>query len=464
MGVVYPVFMKKILICSSTLLTDRMILYTELLPILSQKAEVVIWPTAYDSEPYQSLDMPNVRVEPFPVVKDQKFRNQLFRRLVDYSYDHYKLSRSRTVIWEETRVGRIDWYHRIIRATAKVIATFNGARMVEKLAERELVKDKRSPEAIQRLKELKPDMVLIMSPFRQHEPGIAAAAKALNIPVTAFITTYDNLTTKNRIIFDYEAYFVWSEAMKADLHKMYSYSHDKPVYIVGAPQFDILAYEKNRISRENFCRQIGLDPALPIVLITLGSPNLIDEYPGAEEIIKRIKKGEAGENIQVILRPHPVFKHDKRLNNADDAYDKLYLQIATPKVEHGHTQSQQQILDWVNTFNHADVIVQLASTAAIDGAFLDSPVVNIDFDPSGKRQKLVKDANHEMEHFAALNKIGAFWMAEDYEQIMEGIRAYLKDPAHHKAERKSAVLHVCGYTDGHNGKRLAEALLQQVNA
>jgi len=35
----------------------------------------------------------------------------------------------------------------------------------------------------------------------------------------------------------------------------------------------------------------------------------------------------------------------------------------------------------VNTFRHADVVVNFSSTVAIDAAIFDKPVVNLDFDP-----------------------------------------------------------------------------------
>ena len=60
------------------------------------------------------------------------------------------------------------------------------------------------------------------------------------------------------------------------------------------------------------------------------------------------------------------------------------------------SQDESQIIEWVNTFLHADVVVNMVSTVAIDAAIFDRPVVNLDYDPEPGRpnQALGKDVNN----------------------------------------------------------------------
>jgi hypothetical protein len=107
------------------------------------------------------------------------------------------------------------------------------------------------------------------------------------------------------------------------------------------------------------------------------------------------------------------------------------------------------------------VIVNLSSTAAIDGALFDKPVVNLDFDPEpGKhKQTLVKEINHLWTHFKPVAESGGLWLVNDLAEMIAAIRAYLAQPALHRAERRQMAEFVVQFLDGNSGARMAAALL-----
>lgn len=448
----------KIVVLSSSLLNDRMMLYNDFLTTLSKKAEVYIWPTAWDKPAYESVNIPNVHVERFPSVREMKFRLTLLRRINDYTWDAKNLSKSRKSFWIHTRIGNVPKSFEYMYSAGKVLNGLGLARIMERLSEPLYVRETRSQEAYERLKKLKPDLVVTMSPFFSLEPGVVSAAMKLKIPTLAFITSWDNITTKNRLMFNYDGYVVWSEQMKKDLHTFYPQAVGKPLYIVGAPQYDVFRNLEYFQTKEEFCKENGLDPSKPIALYALGSPNLFDEFPGAIEFLKRAAKGEMGE-VQVIVRPHPLKFNDPGLFDLPKIYDRILIQTSNPKQgEKVFTHDKAKIREWINTYQHSDVIIQLGSTVAVDASLLDKPIINLDFDPSGKKNQLVKDVNHIMNHFAPLTDFNGMWEVQDYDGMVEATNAYIKDPSLHREGRKRIAEFVCGYTDGKSGVRFADAL------
>jgi hypothetical protein len=452
----------KIVILSSSMLNDRMILYNNFLTELSREADVVIWPTAWDKSAYENINIPGVTIEKFPKVAPMRHRRVLLRRLNDYTWDAKNLSTSRKSFWKHTRLDNISGLHKFLYGLGKVMNTLDLAGPLEKISEPIYINELRSPEAYERLKSLKPSAVVTMSPLFNIEPGIISAARKLGIPTLAFITSWDNITTKNRLMFSYEGFLVWSEQMKKDLDRFYPNSVSRPAYVVGAPQYDVFKRPEYHISKEEFCRENGLDPDKPIVLYALGSPNLFNEFPGAIEFLKRAATGSMGD-IQVIVRPHPLKFNDPGLFDLPKIYDKILIQTSNPKKgEEVFTHDKNQIREWLNTYQYSDVIIQLGSTVAVDASILDRPIININFDPSGEKNQLVWDLNHIMNHFAPLTNSGGMWEVNNYEEMEEAVKGYIKQPSLHQEGRKFIASFVAGYTDGKCGDRFAKALIDFV--
>jgi CDP-glycerol glycerophosphotransferase (TagB/SpsB family) len=302
-----------------------------------------------------------------------------------------------------------------------------------------------------------------MRPHFYEDPAVVAEAKRLGISVLAFITSWDNLSTKNRMLFRYDAFLVWSERMKEELHYFYPYSRSVPVYVVGAPQFDVFFQNRFRMSRDEFCAQQSLQGSLPIVVYALGSPNFLPgEWYAAYYLAKKVAEGELG-NAQLIVRPHPLFDSED-LHQKFRAFGPRVVVQRTGQTDlpsNARFQNEEQIREWVNTFRHADVVVNFASTATIDAAILDKPVVNLDFDPepAQTRQSLVKDVNHAWTHFRPIADSGGIWLVNSLDEMLEAVSTYLRHPELHCEKRQWIARYVAGYLDGLCGERMARAVL-----
>jgi glycosyltransferase involved in cell wall biosynthesis len=455
---------KRILLLSTSLLVDRVFLHTELIDALATANKVSVWATSFgeggDDAGWSGV---NADVEPFPGVRAfREYPHNYLRRLNEYVWDYRFPLPSRVSMLKHVRDKQTRLRIRALKGPAKLLAGLGTQGFLENNLERLLLAYPRSPEAEQRLMRDRPDVIVTTGPFQFEQPAIFAAAKKLNIPTLAYIPSWDNVTTKNRMVFKYDGYIVWNKRTKIDLHRFYPETRGLPVYVVGAPQFDIFRQERIFQSREDFCRGQELDPSLPLIVYAIGSPNFLKEHYGPIYLAKRIAEGHLGD-VQMLVRPHPIHDNAEMRELFERFGPRVRLQT-TPNAGKDLTrrsQDETQIREWVNTFRHADVVVNLSSTVTIDAAIFDKPVVNLDFDPQpgSADQELIKDINHMWNHFKPIAESGGVWLVNDFEEMENAVAGYLKQPELHREKRKWLAEYVCEHLDGENGRRFADAVV-----
>jgi CDP-glycerol glycerophosphotransferase (TagB/SpsB family) len=205
-----------------------------------------------------------------------------------------------------------------------------------------------------------------------------------------------------------------------------------------------------------------LRPDLPLIVYAVGSPNFLKEHHGALDMAARVARGELGD-VQMIVRPHPLHDNGAMESLLKEFYPRVVLQ-KTAELDialNTRSQDERQIREWVNTFRHADVVINLSSTVAVDAAILDRPVVNLDYDPEPGQpnQTLVKDVNHTWTHFKPIAESGGVWLVNNTEEVVEAVTTYLSNPGLHRDRRRWIAEYVCQHLDGRSGERMAEAIL-----
>lgn len=453
----------KILLLSSSLLVDRVFLYTNLIETLKKSSDVTIWATSAENNQNSSIwNKTEVKVEKFPeIFPFREFPYNFLRRFNEFVWDYRFPLSSRTSMRRHVRSKREALPFRALKLPARLAAILHLEKITENKIEKLLLSYPRSDEAEERLRQLQPNAIVSTGPFQFEQPAIFSAARKLGIPTLAYIPSWDNVTTKNRMLFKYDGYVVWSEQTKKELREVYPHTKNQPVYVVGAPQYDIFKQDKFYQSREEFCTQQNLNPELPIIVYAIGSPNFLKEHHGAIDLAERVFRGELGK-VQLLVRPHPI--HD----NAElrDSFEKFAPHIRLQqspnagKILTKRSQDEEQIIEWVNTFRHADVVVNLSSTVTIDAAIFNRPVVNLDFDPQPGQsdQELIKDINHKWNHFQPIAESGGVWLVNNLDEMVGAVKNYLKNPNLHQAERRWMTHYVCGCLDGKCGERMAQAI------
>lgn len=459
----------KVLVLSSSLLIDRILLYTRFLSELEREGSAKVWASSVKNSRFQDAwNACPAPVEEFPaIIPFKEFPYNYLRRLNEFVWDYRQRPPSRISMWQYVRSKRAELALRLLRGPARILAALRAETLLERNLEGLLLSYARSPEAVNRLKLDRPDVMLTTGPFQYEQPAIIASAKNLGIPTLALIPSWDNLSTKGRMVFSYDGYIVWSEQSKEELHHFYPQMRQAPVYVVGAPQFDVFFQERFFLSREEFCAMQGLRAELPIILYAVGSPNFIaGEHHGAMQLAENIVRGDLGD-VQMLVRPHPI--HDN--GELKEAFAKYAPRVVVQQPSEvgvsltARSQDERQIMEWVNTFYHASVLVNLFSTVTVDAAIFDRPVVNLDYDPEPGRPHLdlIREVNHLWTHFKPVAESGGVELVNNHAEMVEAIKTCLAHPEMHREKRRWITEFVCGYVDGRCGERMARAVLDFVH-
>jgi hypothetical protein len=219
------------------------------------------------------------------------------------------------------------------------------------------------------LREENPDVVLV-SPlvrFGSEQADWVKSARALNIPVGFPVFSWDNLTTKGVIHVEPDRLFVWNAVQKREATEYYGIAPDN-IVITGAPRFDAFIDLQPSVGRESYCRELSLDPSVPIVTYLCSSEFVAGhEVAFVERWIEEIRNDSRLRSCNVIVRPHPrsvrqwtdvnIGRHGRvalslsRVLNADQSlYDALY---------------------------HSTAVVGLNTSAQIEAGILGKPVLTL---------------------------------------------------------------------------------------
>src|ERR1035438_2092813 len=139
---------------------------------------------------------------------------------------------------------------------------------------------------------LKPDLVFNGS----HIHGAAGelplrVAKRMEIPTAGFIFSWDNLTSRSRVMVPYDYWLVWNEGMKRQLLSIYPRIQESNVFVTGTPQMDFHFRPELVMPREELAQRIGVDPQRPFILYTTGiDKHFPKEHLHVELVIRLLKE------------------------------------------------------------------------------------------------------------------------------------------------------------------------------
>jgi hypothetical protein len=452
---------------SSQFATDRILLHSTFLEGIEPLARPLILSDAVREASFPKEHLHSGFFQPVQLPIGFSGEFTLLRHFENFLWDHKGLSTSRESQWRLRKRGESPMRDRAIRAAAKPFSYLGVESWAEDRLASALIAYASPRKTVDWLAQVAPAAVVAMNPFIESQMATIAAAKRLKVPVVAFITSWDNITTKPRMIYEYDGYIAWSEQMQRELHEFYPQSRGRRIDVVGAPQYDVFFRPEYRLTREEFFGVYGLDPERPVVLYCLGSPNMIREDHGALQYIEQAHRHPALARTQTIIRAHPGHLESKltEFDKIRASFPDVVIQGPGKHWERFPFQGEQAVIEWVNTIRHADVVINLASTMTVDAAIFDKPVVNIDFDPEpgGPNHQMVKEINRSWNHFSPIAQSGGVWNVTTVAEMVAATETYLSKPELHRERRRWIVDHVCGPVDGQAGRRMAEAIIDIIN-
>jgi len=442
----------------------RNFLYSDTLRVLSANARVTLLSVVHDEE-FVARFAPCVeRIVPLEEYPERRLVRDL-RALVHEAHFRW--------LWSE--VARNRWETLDYQAQGFL---GKGRRFLEKCVYRALANrpslqalsalERRATWALRPTQDLdalfraiQPDLVFNGS----HVHGPASrlpveVAHRMGIRTAGFIFSWDNLTSRSRILEPYDDYLVWHESMRRQLLSIYPNIPSERVFVTGTPQFDFHFKPEFWLSRQELCDWIGLDPQRSFVLYTAG----IDRhFPGEHRHLQLVASILQG------LRPAPQLIVRTYIKGVSPEMTELAARglpdvVFPPVLWSGDsfTPLAQDLPLYTSLLRHAAMGINAASTVSLELLMHDKPVMNIGFDPVGSSlPHPLRWARHiDFDHYRPVVESGAVMVARSPEDMRAMIHRGLTQAGADSAARKRFIQQMFdGTLDGHSGERVAECLL-----
>ena len=223
------------------------------------------------------------------------------------------------------------------------------------------------------LREQRPD-VLLLAPlvgFGSPQADLLRAARRLGIRTVYPVPSWDNLTNKGLLREPPDLVLVWN-ALQAEEAVTFHGVPPESVRQTGAPAYDPWFGRGPGRPREDFCRDVGLDPQQPYLLYAASSAFIA---PGEATFFRRWlgsvrSAGGALGSAGVLVRPHPLAAREW-----ETVGDEHGLRV-WPRVGEFPLDDRTRD-DYFDSIFHSAAVVGINTSAMVESAILDRPVLTI---------------------------------------------------------------------------------------
>jgi hypothetical protein len=325
------------------------------------------------------------------------------------------------------------------------------------------------PDAARLFDRHRPTLVAVSTPgLIFAEIPVLRTARRRGVRAMAVDLSWDNLTNKLFPIRRVDRLAVWNRTMKREAQELHGYGGGE-IDVVGPPQFDRYFNGEPRSSRAEFCRRAGLDPARRILTLTTIPA---EAYPRHDVVIDRLldamRSGAIAAPCDLLVRVHPrddLRAYDCYAGTPRVVVEKPFRESARAGDGHSVDVTAENTRHLADTLYHSDVVLNVASTIAIEASIFDTPVVNIAFDQdhAEARPFLASPLRYySYTHYQQIVRAGAVRIAKSAGEMVDLVNAYLADPSRDAEGRRRVVAEQCEFTDGRSAERLAEVIAAEL--
>lgn len=293
-----------------------------------------------------------------------------------------------------------------------------------------------------------PDLIFSTDIQNESDVALMQDAKRADIFIAGMVRSWDNLTTRAlRIIPD--RILVHNEIIREEAVRLHGVPSSR-IITVGIPHYD--RYVKGpTMERKRFFETIGADHDKKLIVYFP-----VCDYRLLENNVDRMMLeilSTFGENILVRFPPAASVA-------IGDFAKQKYMTFDRP----GHIFEEKRVDDrditveddtrLINALAWCDAVVSGPSTAVIDAAFFDKPIILVDFYP---RQITATEKIYEYgaEHMASILESGGVRVAKSRDEFLNLIEQYLRHPELDRAGRRKIVEEQCWRADAQSSQRIA---------
>jgi CDP-glycerol glycerophosphotransferase (TagB/SpsB family) len=294
---------------------------------------------------------------------------------------------------------------------------------------------------------------LVLSNVQPHAAvPFLVAARRLRIPTVAHVASWDHTVGKGVIAPFCDVYVVQNEAMREDLARFHAIDSER-IVVTGWPQTDLYVRRRPREAYESLVRSFGLDPSRPLVMVMGNTPS---NTPFEDRFVGRMVewwKGSGDDRPSLLFRPHPRDREWRERFRAALDTEGVAVQGA----------SFTDFEELATLLQHCDCVVANAGTILLDALVNDRPAVCVLYDEGAPPGESHAMKNVIGEHYRELAASSAFYRAESFEDVVDGIGRALAHPDELAEERRRVARTVVGEVDGLAGSRVVDAITAAVD-
>jgi hypothetical protein len=445
----------------------RNFLYSDTLRVLGANARVTLLSVIHDDAFAERFDPYVDRIIPLEISQEHRLVQALQTLVHDV---HFRW------LWSGVARWRFAFYdnlaktarQKIVRSLYKgIVRSLANRPTIEVLsgAQNRLAYHLRTTKVFDKLfAELKPDLVFNTS----HVHGPASdlpmrVAYQHGIATASFIFSWDNLTSRSRILVPYDYYLVWHQAMHDKLLEIYRRIKLEQVFITGTPQFDFHFKPANWLTREELAAKLGIDPGRPFVLYTTGIDTHFPEEHLMVQLVIRLLREMKDVQPQLVVRNY--------VKGTSEAMRKLTDQsipdVAFPPMlwdDRWFMPTTEDQVMLTGMLRECAVGINAASTVSLELLMHDKPVINLGFDPPGSKLPEFRRYYWHVDvfdHYIPVAQSGAVMVARSEQDMATYLRRGLSEAQTDSAVRRRFIKEMFGNTlDGESGRRVAEKLLE----
>jgi hypothetical protein len=422
---------------------------------------VILSPMAADSEFVNEVSHPRMTVDTLPPHRPAGLEARLLA-LMQAGYLESGVTESVRIRRAEAHAkGTIRWIG-LKHAIARTVLP----SMVSKETRYDAIDSRVShPQAEQLFDRYRPELVVTSSPgLILSEVPLLRTAKRRGVRAMAIDPSWDNFTNKLMPVRRVDRLVVWNDLMKIQAVDLHGYRPDE-IRVAGVPQWDHYFSRGATTDRAAFFGRIGADPSRRLVSLTTTPQELYPHHDHVLSVMAEALRDGRWPSAQILVRLHP--RDDRAKYSSFEGAPGIIIEKPfrdTVRAGDGlavdvTAESQQHLAD---TLSHSDVIVNVASTIAIEAAIFDTPVVNVAFD-GAREEEFARSARryYKFTHYANITGHNAVRVAWSPEELIGHVRSYLDDPAQDREGRARVVREQCQFTDGRAAERVAGCVIDE---
>jgi len=224
------------------------------------------------------------------------------------------------------------------------------------------------------LRDRKPDVVVLtpLVVLKTTQLDLGRAATELGIRNVFAVASWDHLSSKGVLTYAPQQVFVWNETQRREATQFHGVDPER-VAVTGSQVFDDWFGREPVLSREAFCRRVGLRADRPVVLY-VGS-SLLEGSPSEAAFVDgwarhlRASSHPALRECGILVRPHP--RRGREWQGV--AFKGLDNIVCWPPAGELPVDAASKA-DYFDSLFHSAAVVGINSSAMIEAAIIGRPV------------------------------------------------------------------------------------------